>query len=313
MRMTRTRMAVLAAGIATLSALGMTAPIGAQAAGNTLIYGGGTSDGSSGKIGVETTPNVYLVFWGWDATDNPLGDPTHEIPYLENFFQGLYTTGETWHASTNQYCQGVAAGATSCPGSAAHVGNPATPVLGTGTAPNYTHVWFDNTPALSETYLPVTVHGVSNGIPGEAYKAAVHFGNTTTASNASAQYIIALPPKRWPVGFGAYYCAYHSYDTTSAGNVAFTVLPYMTDFGATCGENSVNSGPAGISDGVSIVAGHEYAETITDQFPSGGWLNSSGEENGDICAWTGLHNITTTTGTFAVQPLWDNAANACTG
>jgi serine protease len=310
MRSIRTRTAAIAVGLAMLSAIGATsaAPLGAQAATNNLIYGGGTSDGTSGTIGVETAPNVYLVFWGWDPTDNPFGDPSGSMDYLKRFFNGLYQ-GEHWHDSTLQYCQGVSAGATSCPTSAAHVGSPTTPMLGA----SYGHVWMDNSPALSESYLPVTVHGISNGLPGEAYKAAVHFGNTTTASNANAQYIIALPPKRWPVGFGDYYCAYHSYDTTAAGNVAFTVLPYMTDFGITCGGNSVNGGSAGTNDGVSIVAGHEYAETITDQFPSGGWLDSSGAENADKCAWTGLHNITLPTGTFAVQPLWDNAANGCTG
>jgi hypothetical protein len=309
MRAFRTRTAILAAGIALASAFGATAPLGAQAAGNDLIYGGGVADGTAGTVGVETAPNVYLVFWGWDSTDNPFGDPTGESTYLTNFLNGLYTSGEHWHDSTLQYCQGVAKGATSCPAGSQFVGSPTAPMLGAGN----THVWFDNTPAEAETYLPVTVHGVGNGIPGEAYKAAVHFGNTTVASNKNSQYIIALPPKRWPVGFGAYYCAYHSWDTTAAGNVAFTVLPYMSDFAATCGAGSVNTGVQGTRDGISIVAGHEYAETITDQFPSGGWLNSSGEENGNICAWTGLHNITLPTGTFAVQPLYSNSAHGCVG
>ena len=29
-------------------------------------------------------------------------------------------------------------------------------------------------------------------------------------------------------------------------------------------------------------------ETITDQFPNGGWLDGSGAENGDKCAWISL-------------------------
>jgi serine protease len=312
MRKFSARTAALAVGVALLTTIGMApATVTANAASNDLIYGGGTSDGSAGTIGVETAPKVYLVFWGWDSTDNPAGDPTGEKTYLINFLNGLYTSGEHWHDSTLEFCQGVATGATTCPTSAAHVGSLTAPMLGAGTPP--ANVWEDNSPALSESYLPVTVHGVSNGIPGEAYKAAQHFGNNTVASNASAQYIIALPPKRWPVGFGDYYCAYHSWDSTAAGNVAFTVLPYMSDFGITCGGNSVNSGTPGTRDGISIVEGHEYAETVTDQFPSGGWLDSSGAENGDKCAWTGLHNITLPTGTFAVQPLWSNASHGCVG
>ena len=62
-----------------------------------------------------------------------------------------------------------------------------------------------------------------------------------------------------------------------------TNLPYVTDAGASCGQDFVNSN--GTLDGVSIVEGHEYAETITDQTPAGGWTDSSGEETGDKCAW----------------------------
>src|ERR1700739_331960 len=37
--------------------------------------------------------------------------------------------------------------------------------------------------------------------------------------------------------------------------------------------------------GITIVGGHEMAETITDQFPNGGWVDGKGAENGDKCAW----------------------------
>jgi hypothetical protein len=58
------------------------------------------------------------------------------------------------------------------------------------------------------------------------------------------------------------------------------------------------------------------AETITDQFPNGGWLDASGAENGDKCVWitTGATADTTfSTGTFAVQSLWSNAFNSGSG
>ncbi len=82
----------------------------------------------------------------------------------------------------------------------------------------------------------------------------------------------------------------------------------MTDAGGSCGEDSVN-GPAPL-DGVSIVEGHELAEAITDPLLNA-WYDSSGNEIGDKCAWQGLATISTTTGTFAVQPLWSNAAGGC--
>src|SRR6202023_2687057 len=95
------------------------------------------------------------------------------------------------------------------------------------------------------------------------------------------------------------------------GILAFTNMPYVTDAGSSCGQNFVNSGTAGTDDGFTIVNGHEFAETVTDQYPAGGWTDSSGNENGDKCAWisTGQgasQNIALTTGSFAVQSTWAN-------
>ena len=116
------------------------------------------------------------------------------------------------------------------------------------------------------------------------------------------------------------FCAWHDWngDTTLSGgavtspygDIAFTNSPYITDMGASCGQDFVNSN--GTLDGVSIVNGHEYAETITDQNPPGGCTDSSGEENGDKCAWItpgtagGSFDLTTGTGTFAMQTTWAN-------
>src|SRR5258708_1484550 len=112
MRKISARAAAFAVGIALLTAAGM-APT-AHAGPNGLSYGGGVSAGAAGVVGVEPAPKVYLVFWGWDSIDNPLGDPTGEATYLTNFLNGLYTSGEHWHDSTLQYCQGVSVGATTC-------------------------------------------------------------------------------------------------------------------------------------------------------------------------------------------------------
>jgi hypothetical protein len=79
-----------------------------------------------------------------------------------------------------------------------------------------------------------------------------------------------------------------------------------------CGQGDVNS--PGNYDGFSIVEGHEFGETVTDPFPDTGWIDyndSTGGENGDKCAWTNDGNVTFSTGTFAMQPLWSNSSNAC--
>src|SRR5258708_13597280 len=89
--------------------------------------------------------------------------------------------------------------------------------------------------------------------------------------------------------------------------------------GASCGMNFVNTANTSLGnryfEGFSIVGGHEYAETVTDPFPSSGWLDGSGAENGDKCAWIGsgqgaAANISLGSNSFAVQSLWSNAFNS---
>ena len=146
-------------------------------------------------------------------------------------------------------------------------------------------------------------------------RAATHFGNTTAASNASVQYVIATATGHNSNGFKTQYCAYHSATSSTYGNVAYTNLPYITDAGASCGANFNGLGPDA---GITIVSGHEMAETITDQFPSSGWVDSSGAENGDKCAWISsgqgaAADISLSSGKFPVQSLWSNAFNGGSG
>jgi serine protease len=139
----------------------------------------------------------------------------------------------------------------------------------------------------------------------EAATAASHFG---TGNSVNVDIVVATPTGHSTPGFNTNFCAYHG-AVASDPNVTYTNLPYITDAGANCGEGLVN-GSGGTLDGVSIVAGHELAEVITDPLLNA-WFDTGGNEIGDKCAWTNLGNVTTSAGTFAVQPLWSNAANGC--
>ena len=263
-------------------------------------FGGGGSTnlsyhGGTGGIGVETAPKIYLVLWGSQWNNN---DPSGEAGILQSFYNGV--GGSSWLNSVTQYCQGVASGTVFCNGAGQAAGNQASMLGG---------VWSDN--ATSAPSRPSQLQ-----LAAEAVSAAQHFGNTTAASNASVQYVIATASGNNSSGFGTQYCAYHSSTNSSSGNIAYTNLPYITDAGGSCGANFNGLGP---NAGITIVGGHEVAETITDQFPSSGWLDSNGAENGDKCAWitTGKQgasaDVTLSTGTFAVQSLWSNAFNSGTG
>lgn len=281
---------------------------------NNLAYGGGI-DG----IGVTTgSEKVYLVFWGsqWGApgTGGTLsGDPSGEGPYLQALFKGLGTNGELWSGVMTQYCDGVSIGATSCPSTnASHVAYP------TGGA--LAGVWNDES-------LPAPNQASAAQLGTEAVLAAEHFGNTAATSNRDAQYVILSPTGTHPDGFNTAqgnFCAWHDWNgdpyvgvNSPYGDIAFTNMPYVTDMGASCGQGFVN-GNTGTLDGVSIVEGHEYAETITDQNPAGGWTDSGGSENGDKCAWItpgtpgGAANLPLgSAGNFAMQSTWANDSSTC--
>jgi serine protease len=279
----------------TVEASQQAAVTGFASTSNDLFYHGGTSDGAAGTIGVETAPKVYLVLWGSQWNNN---DPSGEATIVETFLKGI--GGSKWLNSVTQYCQGVAPGTVSCGSAGTHAGNQ---------AGMFVNIWHDNASAAPK-------HPTQSQLAAEAVRAAAHFGNTTAQSNKSVQYVIATSHGNSSSGFGTQYCAYHSSTSSSAGRVAFTNLPYITDAGASCG---ANFNGLGAKAGITIVEGHEFAETVTDQFPSSGWVDSSGAENGDKCAWiktgsTGASaNFTFSTGTFPVQSLWSNASNGGSG
>jgi len=281
---------------------------------NANLYYGSGVDG----IGVTTgKPRVYVVFWGsqWgtpgtDANGNMIfsGDPAGMAPRLQRLFKGLGRDSELWSGVMTQYCEGVALHAQSCPITSMHVGYP------TGGA--LAGVWADN--AAAEP-LNATMAQLGQ----EAVRAASHFGNINATLNRSAQYFIVSAHGTHPTGFfDGGFCAWHEWNgnvgaPSTVGDIAFTNLPYIPD-APVCGQNAVNAGAAGMLDGVSIVAGHEYAETITDQNPRGGWTDAGGSENADKCSWLtsgqgAMANVALATGSFAMQSTWSNEANSGAG
>lgn len=267
---------------------------GASATSN-LIYNGGS---------VETAPLVFVVFWGSQWNSN---DPSHEASILNGFYSGV--GGTSWLATVTQYCEGASTGSISCGGNGEiAAGNPDPIYITTG------GYWYDNASAAPS-------HPSQSQLAAEAVRAAAHFA-AVVPSGATPQYVIATAHGYNSRGFKTQYCAWHSSTSSSYGNIAYTNLPYITDAGASCGANFNNLGETA---GITIVGGHEMAESITDPFPSSGWTDSSGSEIGDKCAWissgTGAAaDITLKTAgyptnnySYPVQSLWSNASNSGAG
>ncbi|MHB8585072.1 MAG: hypothetical protein ACYDDF_04465 [Thermoplasmatota archaeon] len=237
----------------------------------------GSSTASSGSLlyyggNIEKSVNLYVCWWGWTS------DPYGEQPYYENYMNGV--GGSSWFNSQTQYSST----------SQGYITNPTGILKGT---------WSDSNKVPSKP--------TQSAINTEGLRCEAHFGY-----NVNADYVVATPSGHSQSGVGTRWCAYHESVSSGGNNVAITYLPYIHDAGTSCGENFVNSGSAGTLDGVSIVGGHEMAEAATDPVPCTGWCTSGGSETGDLCAWSSLSgDISLSTGTFAVQPLYSDSAGGC--
>lgn len=233
---------------------------------------------------VQTAPKVVLVLWGMSASDA-------EATILQNFFS--HTGGSPWQNINHQYTQndGGALCSSTQNNTSICAGNQTGELLAT---------------VVDSSSVPKRPS--QSNVANEASKWAATYGH-----GPQINYFVALASGHDPSGFRSSWCAFHS--STGSGNseVSYTDFPYQTDAGTSCGEDFINNGSAGTYDGVTIVGGHEYSETVTDPEPNSGWLDSSGEENGDKCAWMKppASNQTMNASSFPVQGLWSNAASGC--
>jgi hypothetical protein len=229
-----------------------------------LTYGGGP---------VQTTPRVYLVFWGSSWTTN--GDPYGVANQLHYFYQGV--GGSTWANVLKQY------------------------------GSNYGT--FSNPSGQYQGWLRDTTPVPTNPTQADVARVAQRAAQSMNDYSYNAQYVIALP---WGVvdqySTANSFCGWHNFTYVGSSWVTYTSLPYipyMDRTGAGCGGGRVN-GTNGTLDGVTVIAGHEYAETVNDPGLNA-WRDADGDENGDKCSWVNLQNRTLANGyTFPVQPTWSN-------
>jgi plastocyanin len=122
-------------------------------------------------------------------------------------------------------------------------------------------------------------------------------------------------------GFCTQYCGWHSSASLNGVDVKFSFIgnPDRCPSACTTSMPAPNGSRAG--DGMASVLAHELSETVSDP-DLNAWFSSSGQENGDLCAWnfgsvshtaSGLaYNLVLPTGNFLIQQMWLNArGGAC--
>ena len=105
---------------------------------------------------------------------------------------------------------------------------------------------------------------------------------------------------------GARFCAYHSWGSCGRTPVEFGFF-FLLDGDPGCDPGSSVSGQSQGLKALANVTGHELSETRSD--PNGNaWFDSSGNENGDKCAWTfGGPYVVFRDGThWKIQGNWSN-------
>jgi hypothetical protein len=227
---------------------------------------------------VLVTPTIYLIFWGYQKD----GDPDGVAKLLTSYTQSI---GGSPHDNIyTQYYQIVDS-------LKSFITNP---------KKQYGGVWNDNS--------AVPKSPSDEEIGEEALKSLSHF-----KYDSNGLYVVATPHGHSEAGFPSSWCSYHSYTYYHKTLLLpYANMPYMPDGGKICGENFIKP-PAdepGTDEGVTILAGHEYGEAITDPEPFTGWNGVSGEI-GDYCAWHGIKNIAFGSKSYTTQPMLSDKTESC--
>jgi serine protease len=234
---------------------------------------------------VLTTPTAYLILWGYKK----YGDANHVAKLLKDY---LKVAGGSGHNNIyTQYYQDISSVKT-------YITNPKKQRGG---------VWDDETD-------PVPTNPTDQQVAAESLAGVAHFGY-----DANASYIVATPHLHSSAGFGTSFCAYHSATVQGSNVVSYTNLPYQPDAGPSCGANFIlpPKDETGTDEGVTIVEGHEYGESVTDPNPPSGWYNNTAGEIGDACAWAqgappdNVENVKFGKKSYTAQPMYSNASESC--
>ena len=149
----------------------------------------------------------------------------------------------------------------------------------------------------------------ANSIDGNVILSRVCANIPTPDPNGNGYYVVYTEAPRG----SANYCGWHSYGYCNGFPVQFAFIFNLDgDNGCSVGSPAPNPGWQ-MSQGVHALAGvsaHELSEMTTDPDTSGGWFDSSGQENADKCAWTfpSSYSVFANGISWHIQGTWSNSA-----
>jgi PKD repeat protein len=151
--------------------------------------------------------------------------------------------------------------------------------------------------------------------------------------NVNHSYIVLLPPAVdtcFDSSAGECedqaFCGYHTaISIGGSSDTTFTLLPYpQSSYSNAAGQCYEAIGPSSVSTALMAldsIGAHELFESATDPLVGSGYVDSSGDEVADECAWTwgaetaatggGHYNQLVNGGQYMIQEMWSNQANAC--
>jgi hypothetical protein len=225
-------------------------------------------------------PKFYLIFWDYKK----YGDPNKLEPLLIAYTQSM--GGSSHNEIETQYYE-------KSHGKKKHITNP---------ADQYGGSWDDE--------APIAKNPTDAQVAAEALKAVAHFGY-----DPNGVYVVATPHNHSEADFGSVWCSYHSETYDNKELVPYANLPYMTDAtenGKKCGADIVPPPPDenGKDEGMTIFAGHEYGESITDPDAYTAWWGVNGEI-ADPCIWVDMANDQFGTKSYTMQSMTSDATETC--
>ncbi len=226
---------------------------------------------------VLTTPLMYIVFWGYKTH----GDPDKVKPLMINYAKAM---GGSAH--NNIYTQ--------------YYGMTGKKKTFIGNANNqFGGSWEDDS--------PIPKSPTDSQVAAEAVKGASHFG-----FDPNGVYFVATAHNHNTPSFGTNFCSYHNAITSKGKTVPYVDFPYMPDGGSNCGVNFIKApkDESAKDEGVTIMAGHEYGETLTDPQPFSGWNGVDGEI-ADPCSWQNIANEPFKNKSYSTQPMISDASGSC--